>query len=161
MFQGLCLFKGLCLFRTLEYLEKLIPEQVRTLWSVYLAKKSEGSAQSEEVYFSLNIVWLVLIGEIEYWIYSGLNWMNKYLQWVIILYIVGGLCKNIQLCHSSNEIEKIIFFLGYSLNYADVDRLTRFRLSLLPRGICSMYDRGSRWFLDIKVSKYCKGYSLL
>ena len=28
-----------------------MPEQVRTFWSVYLAEKSEGSAQSEEVYF--------------------------------------------------------------------------------------------------------------
>ena len=30
-----------------------MPEQVRTFLSVYLAKKSVGNAQSQEVYFSL------------------------------------------------------------------------------------------------------------
>ena len=29
-----------------------MPEQVWTFWSVYLAKKSVGNAQSQEVYFN-------------------------------------------------------------------------------------------------------------
>ena len=39
---------------------KLMPEQLRTLWSVYLSKKSEGSTQSKEVYLSIEFSLLTI-----------------------------------------------------------------------------------------------------
>ena len=41
------------IYRHIYCISKLMPEQFWTFSSVYLAKKSVGSAQSDEVYFSV------------------------------------------------------------------------------------------------------------